>query len=298
MVLRHRAQLLRRPAATTARNSAWRVAVVLEVVRQVGVEGDAVARARGRGARRRSRAPSAPPSTTAVSRLPGSCSGGSPAPPGRRARARACAARRRRAGRAAAASAPRRGARRGCACAARAARMTTTWPPSSRRRSCESVSSRPAAILLGDRERRAGLAALDLREHRRRDAAALGQVAQREVHRLAQRPDPRAHGGSHRVVDRRHRRLYVITDACMSSCASVPSSTPSKRAGPQNPSGVAELDRPDLPALAPQTLAAEAEALEQADEAAFVADACRPRAVQAELLERASPRRAAEPRRA
>ena len=40
-----------------------------------------------------------------------------------------------------------------------------------------------------DGERRAGLAALDLGEHRRADAAALGQVAQREAHRLAQRPD-------------------------------------------------------------------------------------------------------------
>ena len=41
--LRH--QLRRSPAATTARNSAGVVAVVDEVVRQVGVEGDAVARA-------------------------------------------------------------------------------------------------------------------------------------------------------------------------------------------------------------------------------------------------------------
>ena len=33
-----------------------------------------------------------------------------------------------------------------------------------------------------DRERRARLAALDLRQHRRADAAALGEVAQRQVH--------------------------------------------------------------------------------------------------------------------
>src|SRR4051812_9700563 len=44
----------------------------------------------------------------------------------------------------------------------------------------------------GDLQRRARLAALDLAQHRRADAAALGEVAQREVHRLAQRADPRA----------------------------------------------------------------------------------------------------------
>ena len=38
----------------------------------------------------------------------------------------------------------------------------------------------------GDLQRRAGLPPLDLREHRRGDAAALREVAQREVHRLAQ----------------------------------------------------------------------------------------------------------------
>src|SRR2546423_948388 len=47
--------------------------------------------------------------------------------------------------------------------------------------------------LAGHRQRRAGLAALDLREHRRRDAAALGEVAQREPHRLTQRLDARSH---------------------------------------------------------------------------------------------------------
>ena len=44
----------------------------------------------------------------------------------------------------------------------------------------------------GDLQRRARLAALDLAEHRRADARALGEVAQREVHRLAQRPHARA----------------------------------------------------------------------------------------------------------
>ena len=53
-------QLLLRPAATTAQKRASLLAVVLEVVRQVGVEGHAVARRRARGARRRRRSVSAP----------------------------------------------------------------------------------------------------------------------------------------------------------------------------------------------------------------------------------------------
>src|SRR5688572_20326338 len=40
-----------------------------------------------------------------------------------------------------------------------------------------------------DGKRRARLAALDLAEHRRADAAALGEVAQAELHRIAQRAD-------------------------------------------------------------------------------------------------------------
>ena len=41
-------------------------------------------------------------------------------------------------------------------------------------------------------KRRARLATLDLRQHRRADAAALGEIAQREAHRLAQRANARA----------------------------------------------------------------------------------------------------------
>ena len=83
---------------------------------------------------------------------------------------------------------------------------------------------------LGDRQRRAGLAALDLREHRRRDAAALGEVAQREVHRLAQGLHPRSDGprsGSRRAS----HRLYVITDARMLSraCVTPPSAARGSR---------------------------------------------------------------------
>ena len=54
---------------------------VLEVVWQVGVEGDRVALARDRARRRRRRAAAGPSSTTAVSRLPASWIGGSSGPP-------------------------------------------------------------------------------------------------------------------------------------------------------------------------------------------------------------------------
>ena len=120
---------------------------VLEVVRQVGVEGDAVAllelvalpvadehdrararRARSRGCRARASAGRRPRRW--------------------RRRARACAARAPRAGRAGRRSAPRSGGRAACCrrAGARPARTIVTAPPSSRRSSCESRSSRPAAI--------------------------------------------------------------------------------------------------------------------------------------------------------
>ena len=79
----------------------------------------------------------------------------------------------------------------------------------------------------GDGQRRAGLAALDLRQHRGADAAALGQVAQRQAHRLAQRLDPGADRdrvarrlGRRRRARRRfgrrrrHHGAYVITYRC------------------------------------------------------------------------------------
>ena len=90
-----------------------------------------------------------------------------------------------------------------------------TAPPSSRRRSCDSDRSRPRGDPRRDGQRRAGLPPLDLREHRRRDAAALGQVPEREAHPLAQRADARAYGcgvgwggggGGHAAV-RYHVRL-------------------------------------------------------------------------------------------
>jgi hypothetical protein len=48
-----------------------------------------------------------------------------------------------------------------------------------------------------DRQGRAGLAALDLGEHRRGDARALREVAQRERQPLAQGADPRTQGAQH-----------------------------------------------------------------------------------------------------
>ena len=56
----------------------------------------------------------------------------------------------------------------------------------------------------GDLQRRARLAALDLAEHRRRDAGALREIAQREVHRLPQRLHARPDGRDGGVGSRRH----------------------------------------------------------------------------------------------
>ena len=63
----------------------------------------------------------------------------------------------------------------------------------------------PPGDPLGDGERRARLAPLDLRQHRRGDPAALGQVAQREVHPLAQGADPRPDRDPVACDDRAHR---------------------------------------------------------------------------------------------
>ena len=104
-------------------------------------------------------------------------------------------------------AAPRGGARRGARC--------DTAPSSSRRSSCDSRRSRPEAMRVGDLQRRARLAALDLAEHRRGDAAALGEVAQREVHSLAQRADAWPEDG-----DGLAGRGYVIT--YMSLCRKRP----------------------------------------------------------------------------
>ena len=67
----------------------------------------------------------------------------------------------------------------------------------------------------GDLQRRARLAALDLAEHRRADAGALGEVAQREVHRLAQRAHARADVDLplHLVEERHYARTLSHTRA-------------------------------------------------------------------------------------
>jgi hypothetical protein len=83
----------------------------------------------------------------------------------------------------------------------------------------------PGGDPAGDGQRRARLAALDLAEHLGRDAAALGQVAQGEVHRLAERAHANAdlkrlggEGiGAHpaeagAVADDGWHPLYAITD--------------------------------------------------------------------------------------
>ena len=112
----------------------------------------------------------------------------------------------------------------------------------------------------GDGQRGAGLAALDLREHRRADTAARGEVAQRQAGGLAQRLHARAHDArldgrrelvralraSARGVGLSPIRAYVITDggasrradrACARACATCASCSP--------PAAPASLDPPD-----------------------------------------------------
>ena len=146
-----------------------------------------------------------PERTTAVSRAPGSCSGGSPGRPLPR-----------RLEPVARDVGPLPGQRRGqllgpvtvaIALAALPAadhdHVLTLVEPQQLREPEVEAGGDP----LGGGQRRAGLAALDLRQHRRRDPAALGQVTQRQPHRLAQRPD--AGPSADRVPCRRRARLHV-----------------------------------------------------------------------------------------
>ena len=109
-VLRHPGLLFSQAGGYHRQEARRLLAFVLEMMGKIGVEGDAVAAGKvvagpsTRGAR-------VPSRTTAVSRLPGSCIGGSSRPPVE-APGPGCARRRRRAARAAAASAPRSGAPR------------------------------------------------------------------------------------------------------------------------------------------------------------------------------------------
>src|SRR3954452_24388735 len=74
----------------------------------------------------------------------------------------------------------------------------------------------PAGDPPGDRQRRAGLAAFGLGEHRRAHARAGGQVAQREVHAFAQRPDPVADSSvlgcecAHRPYVITYERMFIV----------------------------------------------------------------------------------------
>src|SRR4051794_15857587 len=62
----------------------------------------------------------------------------------------------------------------------------------------------PGGDLAGDLQRRARLPALDLRQHRRRHAGPLGELAQREVHRLPKRLHARPDGRDGAIDSRRH----------------------------------------------------------------------------------------------
>ena len=156
---------------------------------------------------------SAPSSTTAVSRLPASWIGGSPGPPvaapgaqrvqrhlgalaghGRRQHLVAVAVR-------VAAQQPLAGAHDADA-------VPLVEAQQLRERELQAGGD-----LRRDRQGRAGLAPLDLRQHRRGHAAALGQVAQREVHPLAQRAYARA--DCQRLGGRGRHAAYVITYVCM-----------------------------------------------------------------------------------
>ena len=72
-----------------------------------------------------------------------------------------------------------------------------------------------AGDLPRDRQRRAGLATLHLRQHGRRDTGPVREVAQRQVHRLAQRADAGTdvdwldNRGTHGAV-RYHIRAYAL----------------------------------------------------------------------------------------
>ena len=173
-------------------------------------------RCRARARRRRRASVSAPCSSTAVSRAPGSWRGGSPGPP---------------------VTAPAR---------ERVARDLGPQPGQRRRQHLVGVADRPAAATFAaahdghhallveaqelrqpqleprrdparDLQRRARLAALDLAEHRRRDAGALREVAQREVHRLPQRLHARPDGRDGGVCSRRHYAC-TLSRTCV-SCA-------------------------------------------------------------------------------
>ncbi len=150
----------------------------------------------------------APSTTTAVSRLPGSCMGGSSGLAGRRAGRQGVqrdlgAQPGQRRGQHLVAVAPAAGpAAVGRPHDAHAVALVEA-------QQLRQGQLEPARDLLRHRQRGTRVPALDLRDHRRRDAAALGEVAQRQVHRLAEVAHPPTE-----VAVQLHG-LYVITYVCM-----------------------------------------------------------------------------------
>ena len=187
---------------------------VVQMMGKIGVEGGAVAARRAGGSRRRRRARRAPSRTTTVSRLPGSWIGGSPAPPVEAPGSSRC--------RETSARWPGSGGVSSsiCVAGAVAAAARALADDDDVAGLVEAQELREAELEAlgdpgGDGQRRAALAALDLRERRGADAGALGEVAQREAHRLAQRLHARADRGRvDRLGGRRRRGCGGVLSSC------------------------------------------------------------------------------------
>ena len=204
--------LLLSPAATTARNF---VAVLPWFSKRCGRSASKVTLSPASRSWRSSSISRAtePASTTAVSRAPGSCSGGSPALPVEAPGSSACIETSARWPGSGGVSSSVSVAPPGAA-AALASPNDDHMRPLVEAQQLGEAELEPGGDPRGHRQRRARLAALDLREHRRRDPAALGEVAERQAHGLAQRLDPRSHRAVLQAVGP-PRRAYVITDARM-----------------------------------------------------------------------------------
>ena len=153
-----------------------------------------------------------PGSTSAVSRLPGSCIGGSPGPP--------VAAPGASVWRESSARCPGSGggqdlvavpAARLCPCAALAGAHDRHRPVLIQAQQLGQPQLEPGGDARRDVQRRARLAPLDLREHRRADAGAQRQVAQRQRLGLAQRFHPRPDRDR---IERVRRRGQMLRGGC------------------------------------------------------------------------------------
>ena len=90
----------------------------------------------------------------------------------------------------------------------------------------------------GDLQRRAGLAALDLREHRRADTAAQRQLAQRQSHRLAQRTHARPDRGWVVVIvlgRGRHTRVRYHGQPSAAAAPALTARAPDRPPPPRSP---------------------------------------------------------------